>query len=410
MQVQPTPEPRRKKKREQGIDTRHARSCGSRNGGVCTCRPTYQAQVWSRRERRRISKTFPTLAAARGWRQDAQVALRKGTMRAPSPATLEQTAEAWLEGVKNGTITARSRDPYKPSAIRGYESALRRRILPDLGGFRLSDITRATVQDFADQLLADGLNPSTVRNTLMPLRAIFRRAMNRGELSVNPTTGVDLPAPKGRRERFAAPAEGAELLRATPERDRPLWAAAMYAGLRRGELQALRWEDVDLGAGKIHVRRSWDAKAGFIEPKSRAGLRTVPIPLVLHDYLDEHKLRSPWADGLVFGTSASTPFTPSNIRKRAEKAWAEVNEKRAKEQQPALEPITLHECRHTYASFSIAAGVNPKALSTYMGHSSITITLDRYGHLMPGNEGEASGLLDAYFARAAQKARTEAMR
>ena len=65
----------------------------------------------------------------------------------------------------------------------------------------------------------------------------------------------------------------------------------------------------------------------------------------------------------------------------------------------ALEPITLHECRHTFASLMISAGVNAKALSTYLGHSSITITLDRYGHLMPGNEGEAATLLDAYLAR-----------
>ena len=71
----------------------------------------------------------------------------------------------------------------------------------------------------------------------------------------------------------------------------------------------------------------------------------------------------------------------------------------------ALEPITLHECRHTFASLMIAAGVNAKALSTFMGHSSITITLDRYGHLFPGNEAEAAGLLDAFLERANTQAR-----
>jgi integrase len=70
-----------------------------------------------------------------------------------------------------------------------------------------------------------------------------------------------------------------------------------------------------------------------------------------------------------------------------------------------LRPITLHECRHTFASLMIAAGVNAKALSTYMGHSTISITMDRYGHLMPGNEAEAAGLLDAYLERADTKAR-----
>jgi len=77
------------------------------------------------------------------------------------------------------------------------------------------------------------------------------------------------------------------------------------------------------------------------------------------------------------------------VTRRARTAWREAG----------LEPIGLHECRHTYAAFMIAAGVNAKALSTYMGHSSITITLDRYGHLMPGDEEEAAGMLEAYLER-----------
>jgi integrase len=96
----------------------------------------------------------------------------------------------------------------------------------------------------------------------------------------------------------------------------------------------------------------------------------------------------------VFGTSATQPFTPSNVRKRANAVWARAG----------LAPIGLHECRHTFASFMIAAGVNAKALSAYMGHSSVTITYDRYGHLMPGNETEAAELLDAYLVRAAAQA------
>ena len=74
----------------------------------------------------------------------------------------------------------------------------------------------------------------------MPLRAIFRRAVSRGEVAVNPTTGLELPAVRGRRDRIASPEEAAALLAALPEEERPLWATALYAGLRRGELMALR--------------------------------------------------------------------------------------------------------------------------------------------------------------------------
>ncbi len=215
---------------------------------------------------------------------------------------------------------------------------------------------------------------------------------------MNPTSGLELPALEGARDRIASPTEAAQLLGALPERDRAIWATAMYAGLRRGELLALRWEDVDLAAGIIHVERSWDAKAGAVGPKSRAGRRTVPIGAALRDYLVEHKLRSGRHVGLVLGTSYTQPFTPSNVRKRANAVWMRAG----------LESIGLHECRHTFASLMIAAGVNAKALSTYMGHSSVTITLDRYGHLMPGNESEAAELLDGYLARAAAKGSTPA--
>ena len=377
-----------------GIRPRHGKLCPSRSGGLCRCRPTYQANVWSAREGKRIFKTFATLAEAKAWRSEAQVALRRGTMRAASSGTLREVAEAWLDGVKSGAIRNRSGHAYKPSVIRGYETALVTRVLPELGGLRLSEFRRVDLQDFADRLCAHGLDPSTVRNTLMPLRAIFRRAVARGEVAVNPTSGLELPAMEGARDRIASPAEAAELLAALPEHDRALWATAMYAGLRRGELLALRWEDVDLAGGVIHVERSWDAKEGAVAPKSRAGWRTVPIPAVLRDYLVEHKLRSGRHVGLVFGTSYTQPFTPSNVRKRANVAWLRAG----------LEPIGLHECRHTFASLMIAAGVNAKALSAYMGHSSVTITLDRYGHLMPGNESEAAQRLDAYLVRAMAEA------
>ena len=94
--------------------------------------------------------------------------------------------------------------------------------------------------------------------------------------------------------------------------------------------------------------------------------------------------------GTALGAEGQLPFEPSTVNRRARAAWKLTN----------LKPIGLHECRHTFASLLIAGGVNPKALSTYLGHASVTITYDRYGHLMPGNEGEAAELLDAYLKRA----------
>ncbi len=153
---------------------------------------------------------------------------------------------------------------------------------------------------------------------------------------------------------------------------------------------ALEWSSVDIHGGAIHVRRSWDPREGLIAPKSRAGVRSVPLSAALRVHLAEHRLALPWSQGLVFGRQPNVPFLAKTPLDRARRRWEALG----------LTPIGFHECRHTFASFMIAAGVNAKALSTYMGHSSVMITFDRYGHLMPGNEAEAAQLLDGYLGDA----------
>jgi integrase len=374
-----------------GITVRHARSCpvAGDSDAACKCSPTYQAHVWSKNEKKRIRKTFPTLTAAKAWRSDAVPALRRGTMRAPTPTTLREAWDTWLAGANDGSIRNRSGDQFKPSVLRSYETSMRLRILDELGAARLSDVNRVTLQDLADRMLSEGKDASTIRNTLMPLRAIYRRAVARGEVAINPVSGVELPAVRGRRDRIASPVEAAALIAALPEEDQAVWATACYGGLRLGELWALRDQDVDLEAGLIRVERSWDRREGAIEPKSRAGRRVVPIVAALRAPLAARKLRRGNGSALFF-SEGTQPFNRDGLVARAEKAW-----KMAK-----LAPIGLHEGRHTFASILIAAGVNAKALSTYLGHASIQITLDRYGHLMPGNEDEAVLLVDAYLERA----------
>jgi integrase len=373
--------------RAEGIAERHARSCRSRDdGGRCNCSPSFQVNLWDGRSQRRIRKTFRTLTEAKAWRQDAAGALRAGTLRASDGRTLKAVADEWLAGARSGVIRNRSGDPFKPSAVRAYETHLRLRVLPALGTAKFGAIRRVDLQDLADRLHASGLSASAVQCSLLPLRAMYRRALARGEVAINPTIGLELPAVRSRRDRIVSPEQARELLAALPECSRPLWATAMFAGLRRGELQSLRWEDVDLEDGVIRVKRGWDAVAGEISPKSAKGRRSVPIAGVLRDYLAEHWLRGGVGD-LVFGRNGRT-FDPRGISDPAKAAWKAAG----------LEPITLHDCRHTCASYFIASGVNAKSLSTYMGHADIATTFDLYGHLMPGNEAEAAALLDAYLA------------
>jgi integrase len=261
-------------------------------------------------------------------------------------------------------------------------------VLPVLGDRRLSDVSRLDIQDLADRLLAEGRSAATVHLAVASARAVFRRAVTRGDLLVNPCDGVVLPAVRNGRERIVDPVEADALIGALPEIDRPLWACALYGGLRRGELRALRWEDVGLPQGMIHVKRGWDEVEGPITPKSSKSRRVVPIAEVLREHLVARKLRS-GGHGLVFGET-DRAFRPDRAQDRADAAWATAGQKR----------VTFHECRHAFASMLIAAGANALAITSYMGHASVATTYTIYGHLMPGNEAEAARLLDDYVNRA----------
>jgi integrase len=387
-----------------GIRRRHSRRCASRDGGICDCSPAFEAFVWSRRDKAKVTRTFSGPGAftdANAWRAEATSAANRGRLRRSTRKTLREAAEELLAGMGDGSIRSSRRQRYRPSTIRSYERAtgllpeMRQRaperLVERLGELRLTDMNRHVIQAYVERLLSDGWDPSTVAGQLDPLRVIFRVARSRDEVAIDPLEGVDLPKPDGRRDRIASPAEAAALLQALPVEDQALWATAFYAGLRRGELRALRVRDLVFDQGVIRVRRSWDDVAGEQQDaKTDAGRRDVPIVGALRGELQRQLMRSGRrGDELVFGEMGDEPFMPTRVRRRALAAWAAAG----------LEPICLHECRHTFASLLIAAGVDLKQVSTYMGHAGIAITADRYAHLLAGAREEAVRRVDALLDR-----------
>jgi integrase len=337
-------------------------------------------------------KTFASVSEARAWRARGVVAAADGLLLPPTSVTLREIAEELIDGMERGSVRTRSGSVYKPSVVRSYASSLRLRLLPALGARKLADISRRDVQRLADEWLSDGLDASTIRNALMPLRVIYRRSIEDGLVALSPCEHLRLPRAEGRRTRRAGADEARKLLNALPSRDRALYATAFFAGLRLGELRALRWSDIDLASLRINVDRAMDANGGMIAPKSRAGERIVPILTSdLRDILSEHKAGSRGKpDDYVFaGSSPTNPFTASAVYRRVRVAWRAAG----------LNAINLHEARHTFASTAIAAGLNAKMIATYMGHSSIQVTYDLYGKLMDGNEAEAAALFEAYLGR-----------
>jgi integrase len=170
--------------------------------------------------------------------------------------------------------------------------------------------------------------------------------------------------------------------------------------LRRGELLALQWEDVDLGSRQLHVRRALQRVGGklqMVEPKTGSSLRTVVLPKLAVRYLREHRKRQnaerlalgdAWREhGLVFASSVGTPIEPRNVNRR----W---NELRAK---AGLDWLRLHDLRHGCASFLLAQGVPARAIMEVLGHSEIGVTMNTYAHFLPVLRQEAADAIDDLF-------------
>jgi integrase len=305
------------------IDMVHQPPCPYKRSR-CRCKPSYRVQVWDGSAKSFHRRTFKEYPEAKAWRDDVRIAVRNGSLRPQSKQTVGEAATTLLEGMKDGSLLDRSGNVYKPSTCRSYETAVTKYLDADpLAGMAISAVRRADVQDYLDRLRNRGLAPSTVANKLDPLRVIFRRAMKRDEISVDPTDGLELPAVRGRRERIADRREAAAVIAAVPAGDQAFWATAIYGGLRRGELRALRWTNVDLDTAPalIHCGERDDVE-GEVEVKTHAGFRVVPTTAGLRALLVAYRAATRRRDDdLVFGRTRVDPFVPSTVRSRALRAW-----------------------------------------------------------------------------------------
>jgi integrase len=399
------------KKKEPGVLVRHQRACRTRTGGRCNCDPTFTAWVYLRRRRSEACehgappakfcrkcdaakkrKSFKTLAAARGWLTDARKQKKDGTLRAVAPRTLAEEIALWLDGARKGEIRSKKGEPYKPSVLVNYELALRLRVTPSLGHRRLDDVTLSDLMQLAEQLQGSGCAGGTVRNSFTPLCAIYRRARQLGHVAVDPTTDLPLPS-SGRRDRAATPEAAMELLEVLPAQAKPIYAAAFFTGLRRGELRALRVRNVDLDARTIDVEHGWDEREGEIDPKSRAGRRRVFLLDAVIPYIAP-LVEGRDDDAFVFGSDV-LPFDTRALARKVDRALDALNKKRAEEDLAPIERYTPHEARHSFSTWCDHAGLSPDRADRYVGHSSGS-TASRYRHLLVAQVEADRKLVDAW--------------
>jgi integrase len=296
-------------------------------------------------------------------------------------------------------LAASVRDTVRPTTFERYEQMVRLHICPALGKLKLKDLTPVHVRGLYREKLDAGLSPRTVQYVHVTLHKALKQAVMDGLIPRNATEAVKPPQVRREEMRPLAPEQVKVLLQATrDERLEALYVSAVTTGLRQGELLGLKWEDVDLEAGTLQVRRTLaTAKGGpqLTAPKTKGSRRTVRLTQSAVDALRSHlerqlgeidKAGSLWREnGLIFASETGDPLDRRYVTTHRFKPLL----KRA-----GLPQIRFHDLRHTCATLLLGANVNPKIVSEMLGHASIAITLDTYSHVLPNMQSEAAKALE----------------
>lgn len=320
-------------------------------------------------------------------------------------ARLDAVAAMWLASIQGRR---------RPKTVEGYERLLQVHVLPAFGSRPVGAITYGDVDRFLRSIEGLGRKPGTVRNAFFVLKMVLDYAIRAGNLRVNPCTNVDLPSGRSPEMLFLTGAEVRLLASAIDERWESLQASrraasgsasygllvetAAFTGLRAGELSALRMANLDLWRGTLHVVSAVSiVKGRRVEgpPKSRAGRRTVIVNRSLSERLRAHfGDRVLDRDALVFTEADGTPLKfGSFYSQRFKPAVRAVLPEH-------LHGLRFHDLRHTYASLLVEQGAHPKEMAELMGHSSVTITLDRYSHVMPRMTSALADRMDTAYRAA----------
>jgi len=338
------------------------------------------------------SKTFAKKVGAERFRASVENDINRGSWIPPERGsqTFGHYAQLWLTTLD-----------VKPSTRANYESHLSRHILPEFEEMEVSRIQWLTLETFKNDLLEKGLNPKTVRNVMNPVSLVLRTAVRDGALTTNPAREVSKPRSNQPKKITPASAEYIlELTNAMADADRLLVLFATFSGLRAGECGGLQVSDIDFVGRKINVNRSVSevhGKAQFTVPKN-GKTRTVPLPPFLMTQLSEHLERrgvSEDPSAQVFTAPNGGIYRQSNFYKRVFKPAVEATGRSG---------FVFHHLRHTYASLLIKEGAHPRVIMERMGHSSIQITMNTYGHLFPSEDEETINGLENAFQKANENA------
>jgi integrase len=338
-------------------------------------------------------KTFTRKKDAEAYHAQVAVDVAKGVHTAESRSiTVAEAGKLWL--------TSREAAGIERATLQTYRQYLTKHITPLIGATKLSALSVPFVREFEDRLRQDR-SPIMVRKILVALSGILADAQDRGLVAQNVVRNRrshngHSDARQKRRLKIGrdipTPAEIRAIIAQLHGRARSLLLTAIFTGLRASELRGLRWSDVELAKSELHVRQRADRFGTLGAPKSAAGRRNVPLLPMVANALREWRLATPYTEGDLVFPGESGPYTLSTLIKyvwHPAQIAAGVVAKDGRAKYPGL-----HALRHFYASWCINRRVDGglelplKLVQARLGHASIQMTADSYGHLFPrGDDG-----------------------
>jgi len=334
---------------------------------------------------KRHIKTFRTRKAADEWLVNARGEVQRGTHTPENASiTVREAAALWLERC--------ALEGLERSTLRFYKIHVDLHILPRIGGERLARLTTPRIEGFRDALLRDDVSRATARKALTTFKSILTDAQRRGLLAHNVASPVRIDIKRRESGKLVvgrdlpSPAEVQVLLGTADGRWRPFFVTAIFTGMRASELRGLAWDALDFDRRVIHVRQRANLWRELGPPKSAAGHREIPMSPLVANTLREWQLACPPGPlNLVFPNTRGNVDMHANI---VDRAWGPLQRASGLVDVGGKTKYGLHALRHFFASWAIDQGFSPKRVQVLLGHSSIQITFDVYGHLFPSLEDD----------------------
>lgn len=338
-------------------------------------------------------RTFDKESEAKRFLSAMDVDISRGMWIDPSAGKI--LMKDWVEEWWTTTVNLR------PSTRVRYQYVLDKDLLPKFGSAPLQSINPLHVRQWVTEL-ASRLSPASTKKAYLVLSQILKAAVDSGLIGVSPCRGISLPRIELEEMRFLTPDEVAGLTEAVDPRFRPVVLLGAYGGLRWGEMAGLRVRRFDQVKAEVRVAETMVELDGrritFGQPKTKAGRRTVPLPREVAEEVSTHisqYCRDP--NDLVLQSLNGGPLRKSPFRSRV---WLPAIES------AGVEPLRVHDLRHTAVALWIVAGANPKQIAAWAGHSSVSVVLDRYGHLFPDSAEDQRDVLGKMFLAAKQSVET----